>query len=99
MEELVVEPDDHLTQPGARRDADEHPHAGDQQRPFHVVPAERRVCVAERLERRNLRPLQRQRARQRDVEDERRDARKISGSTNPNVWSWASSFSSVQCDS
>ena len=43
-------------------------------RPFHVVPRQRRVGVAERLERRDLRALQRERARQGDVEDERRHA-------------------------
>ena len=45
-EELVVEPDDQLPEPGARRDPDDHAKAADQQRPFHVVPGERGVSYS-----------------------------------------------------
>ena len=51
-----------------------HADQRDDQRPFQVVPPDLAVAVAERLERGELRPLQRQRARQRDVENEGGDA-------------------------
>ena len=76
-EELVVEPDDQRPEPRAgRRCPITTPDRADDQRPLQVVPADRRVAVAERLERGNLRPLQRQRARERDVQDERGDQQK-----------------------
>jgi hypothetical protein len=69
-EKLVVKLDDHLAEPGARDNPDHHAHQRDAQCPFQVVPPDLTVAVAERLERRELRPLQRQGAGQRDVEDE-----------------------------
>ena len=51
------------------------PIAAIDERPLDVVPGQLPIRVAERLERGDLRALQRQRARQRDVQDEGRDAK------------------------
>ena len=59
-EELVVEADHARAEPGASRDAGQRAGSGDHERPFDVVPGELAIRVAERLERGDLRTLQRQ---------------------------------------
>ena len=53
-----------------RGDADRHADGANPEGPFQVVPADGDVVVAQGLQRRDLRSLQRQRARQGNVQDE-----------------------------
>ena len=78
-EELVVEANHARAEPGAGRDAGQRARSGDHERPLDVVPGQLPIRVSERLERGDLRALQRQRARQRDVQDEGRDAEEDGG--------------------
>ena len=86
-------------EPGAADDADDYADGPDGEAPLQVVPADARVVVAERLQRRDLRPLQRERARQRHVEDERRDDQEDEREQEPEALQLRSSFSTVQCES
>ncbi len=69
---LIVKVADGAAQPSAGSESDDHTPRADEERPLHVVPAECRVAVPERLEGGDLRALQRERARERHVQDERR---------------------------
>ena len=73
-EELVVQPNHARAEPGAGHDAGQRARSGDHERPLDVVPGQLTIRVSERFERSDLRALQRQRARQRDVQDKGRDA-------------------------
>jgi hypothetical protein len=70
--EGVVEADDEIAHHRAEDAADHYSHQSNRERPLEIVPADRPVVVAKRFERCDLRPLQRERAGQRDVEDEGR---------------------------
>jgi hypothetical protein len=72
-EEGVVDADDHVAHHRAGRNPDDRADQAYRQRPFEIVPGDRRVVVAKGLQRRNLRALQCERAGQRHVEDEGRD--------------------------
>ena len=71
--ELVVETDDHVAEPRASRDPDHHAQRADDECPLQVVPPDRQVAVSKCLQRGDLGPLQRQRTRERDIQDEGRD--------------------------
>ena len=69
-EERVVDPDEQVAHRRPEDHAEEDTGHADCERELEIVPADRAVAVTQRLERGDLRPLQRQRARQRDVQDE-----------------------------
>ena len=69
----VVEVDDHRAEECAGNDANDDTAGTDGEAPLQVMPADGHVAVAEGFERGDLRPLKRQRSRQRDVENERGD--------------------------
>src|SRR5579864_1980413 len=74
-EEFVVQANHARPEPGASGDAGQRARTGDHERPFDVMPGQLPIRVPERFERRDLSSLQGQRARQRDVQDEGRDAK------------------------